>query len=134
MLYILDFHISHRLDKNFSYVPNGNTPDIIWKYLSASNLLEKTSTVDLENIEKIKLIEKATHQQNYKEKDLLNLYKRFQFGIDQLLNAKDSYKLLPSYEGRALIYQKLLLTSDIEEKLFLDILVSIFIYVFSKYI
>ena len=117
---ILEFHISHRLDKNFSYVPNENTPNIIWKYLSASNLLEKTSTVDLENIEKIKLIEKATHQQNYKEKDLLNLYKRFQFGIDQLLNAKDSYKLLPSYEGRALIYQKLLLTSEVEQKLFLS--------------
>ncbi len=117
---ILEFHISHRLDKNFSYIPNVNTPNIIWKYLSASNLLEKTSTIDLENIEKIKLIEKATHKRNYKEKDLLNLYKRFQFGIDQLLNAKDSYKLLPSYEGRALIYQKLLLTSDIEEKLFLS--------------
>ena len=56
---ILEFHISHRLDKNFSYVPNENTPDIIWKYLSTSNLLEETSTVDLENIEKIKLIEKA---------------------------------------------------------------------------
>ncbi len=117
---ILEFHLSHRLNKDFSYIPNENTPKIIWKYLSASNLLEKTTAIDLENIEKIKLIEKATHEKNYKEKDLLNLYKRFQFGIDQLLNAKDSYKLLPSYESRALIYQKLLLTSDTEEKLFLS--------------
>ena len=125
---ILEFHLSHRLDKDFSYTPNENTPNIIWKYLSASNLLEKTTSVDLENINKIKLIEKATHEKNYKEKDLLNLYKRFQFGIDQLLNAQDSYKLLPSYEGRALIYQKLLLTSDSEEKLFLSsILKKLFI-------
>ena len=59
--------------------------------------------------EKIKGLEKATHQKNYKEKDLLNLYKRFQFNINQLINAQDSYQLLPSYKGRALLYQKLLL-------------------------
>tara|TARA_B100000686_G_scaffold38796_1_gene40167 strand:- start:547 stop:2295 length:1749 start_codon:yes stop_codon:yes gene_type:complete len=117
---ILEFHLSHRTNKDFSYSPNEKTKKIIWQYLSASNLLEETSLVDLENIKKIKLIEKATHEGNYKEKDLLELYKRFQFSIDQLLNSSEVYKLLPSYEARALIYQKLLLSNSAEEKLFLS--------------
>jgi len=40
------------------------------------------------------------------------LYKRFQFNINQLLNVKDSYKLLKKHEGRALLYQRLILTED----------------------
>ena len=46
------------------------------------------------------------------EKELFELYKRFQFNINQLLNVKDSYKLLKNYEGRALLYQRLILTKD----------------------
>ena len=51
------------------------------------------------------LIEKATHEQNYEEKELFELYKRFQFNINQLLNVKDSYKLLQNFEGKTLLYQ-----------------------------
>merc|ERR1711966_119322 len=54
---------------------------------------------------------------NYSEKDLLELYKRFQFNINQLLNAQNSYKALSSIEARALIYQKILLESEMIEKL-----------------
>ena len=74
-------------------------------------------------LDKIATIEKAVHNQNYPEKDLLELYKRFQFNINQLLNAQDTYKTLPNIEARALIYQKILLESEIVEKLkFLKIL------------
>ena len=45
--------------------------------------------LNLEDDEKISLIEKATHEQNYEEKELFELYKRFQFNINQLLNVKD---------------------------------------------
>ena len=109
---ILNFHLSHRTIPDFSYQPKNNTPDFIWKYLSSSNLLENIDTIDLEDIEKISLIEKATHEKNYSEKELFELYKRFQFNINQLLNVKDSYKLLKNYEGRALLYQRLILTED----------------------
>ena len=109
---ILNFHLSHRTIPDFSYQPKNNTPDFIWKYLSSSNLLENIDTIDLEDIEKISLIEKATHEKNYNEKELFELYKRFQFNINQLLNVKDSYKLLKNYEGRALLYQRLILTED----------------------
>ncbi len=109
---ILNFHLSHRTIPDFSYQPKNNTPDFIWKYLSSSNLLENIDTIDLEDIEKISLIEKATHEKNYSEKELFELYKRFQFNINQLLNVKDSYKLLKNHEGRALLYQRLILTED----------------------
>ena len=109
---ILNFHLSHRTNPEFVYQLSNNTPKFIWKYLSSSNLLEKIDSIDLEDSEKIFLIEKATHEKNYDEKELFQLYKRFQFNINQLLNVKDSYKLLKNHEGRALLYQRLILTED----------------------
>ena len=114
---ILNFHLSHRTNPDFSYQLSENTPKFIWKYLSSSNLLENVNTVDLEDGEKISLIEKATHDNNYEEEELFELYKRFQFNINQLLNVKDSYKLLQSYEGRALLYQRLILTKNTNDLL-----------------
>ncbi len=114
---ILNFHLSHRTNPEFSYQPNENTPKFIWRYLSSSNLLENVNMVDLEDSEKISLIEKATHEKNYEENELFELYKRFQFNINQLLNVKESYKLLQGYEGRALLYQRLILTKDTNELL-----------------
>jgi hypothetical protein len=68
-------------------------------------------------LDKISTIEKAVHNRNYPEKDLYEIYKRFQFNINQLLNAKDSYKSLSLIEGRALLYQKILLESETGKKL-----------------
>lgn len=112
---ILDFHLSHRTNPQFQYIPSKNTSKIIWRYLSSSNLLENIDEIDLEDIEKLSLIEQATHEGNYSEKELLDLYKRFQFTINQLLSVKDTYKLLPTVQGRALLYQRLLLTKDPEQ-------------------
>ncbi len=109
---ILNFHLSHRTNNNFIYHPKDNSPKFIWRYLSSSNLLENINEINLEDDEKISLIEKATHEKNYDEKELFELYKRFQFNINQLLNVKDSYKLLKKHEGRALLYQRLILTED----------------------
>ena len=112
---ILEFHLSHRTNMQFDFLPDENTNQIIWDYLSSSNLLEDVNLIDLENEEKIKVVEKATHQKNYREIDLFNLYKRFQFNINQLLTVQDSYKLMPTFKGRALLYQKLLLSKDDNE-------------------
>ena len=112
---ILDFHLSHRTISNFRYEPTKKTPKIIWKYLSSSNLLENIDNIDLGDLEKISLIEKATHNGIYTEQKLFELYKRFQFNIDQLLNVKETYKLLLGFEGRALLYQRLILTKDTQE-------------------
>ena len=71
------------------------------------------------DIEKINLIEKAVHEGNYNEDDLFRLYKRYQFNFNQLLSAKDNYKTLDKSSQRALIYQKMLLTIEPNEKLYL---------------
>ena len=51
------------------------------------------------------------------EKELYDLYKKFQFNINQLLSVKQSYKLLSNVEARALVYQGILITSEIEPKI-----------------
>ena len=114
---ILNFHLSHRTNPNFAFEPDSNTSKKIWRYLSTSNLLTNIESVDLEDKIKILSIEKATHEGNYTEKELFDLYKRFQFNINQLLNVKQSYKLLTGVESRALLYQGILLNSEIDKKL-----------------
>ena len=114
---ILDFHLSHRTNPEFSFEPKDSTSKQIWKYLSSSNLLGNIKDIELTNIDKITSIEKATHEGNYPEKDLLELYKRFQFNINQLLNIKESTKVLSVVEARALIYQGILITTEVEGKL-----------------
>lgn len=114
---ILDFHLSHRTNPDFKFEPKNTTSKKIWRYLSTSNLLDSINDIELTDIEKIANIEKATHEGNYTEKELFELYKRFQFNINQLLNIKDSTKVLSAIEARALIYQGILITTKIENQL-----------------
>jgi len=114
---VFDFHLAHQTNSNFAFEPNNNTTKIIWKYLSSSNLLNSFNLIEISELDKISTIEKAVHNKNYPEKDLLEIYKRFQFNINELLNAENSYKSLSNIEARALIYQKSLLESEMIEKL-----------------
>ena len=109
--------MAHQVNPNFSFEPKNSTDKIIWKYLSSFNLLNSFQETDISDLDKISTIELATHNKNYLEKDLLELYKRFQFNINQLLSAEISYKSLSNIEARALIYQKILLESEMVEKL-----------------
>ena len=114
---ILDFHLAHRTNSEFSYDPKKDTPKLIWKYLSTSNLLYNIQDLETTDIDKISTIEKATHDKNYSEQDLFEFYKRFQFNISQLINTDEVYKTLSPIEGRALVYQRLLLAEDPDLKL-----------------
>ena len=114
---ILDFHLSHRTNLDFKFEPKNSTSKEIWRYLSTSNLLDNIQDIELTEIDKIASIEQAIHDGNYPEKELFELYKRFQFNINQLLNIKESTKVLSSIETRALIYQGILITTEIESKL-----------------
>ena len=109
--------MAYKTNPEFIFEPNDKTNKIIWKYLSSYNLLNSFQEIQTSELDKISTIEKAVHNKNYSEKDLLELYKRFQFNINQLLNAQNSYKSLSSIEARALIYQKILLESEMIEKL-----------------
>ena len=109
---ILDFHLAHRTNPEFSFEPKKETSKLIWKYLSASNLLYNIIDIEITDVDKISTIEEATHDKNYSEQELFEFYKKFQFSLNQLLNTKESYKSLPSIEGRALVYQRTLLTEE----------------------
>ncbi len=125
---ILDFHLAHRTNPDFSYEPGQDTPKIIWKYLSAANLLYKIQDVEITDVEKISTIEKAVNDKNYSEDELFEFYKKFQFNINQFLNAKEAYKSLSPIEARALLYQRTLLAVEPKTKLeFIKILKDLFI-------
>ena len=114
---ILEFHLAHKTNPEFSFEPNENTNPLIWKYLSASNLLYQINEIDLDELDKIKLIEYATHNKNYDEDELFKIYKRFQFNINQFLNIDDALKTLTNVESRALLYQRILLESETNKKI-----------------
>ncbi len=114
---VLDFHLAHQTNPDFIFEPNKTTDPLIWKYLASYNLLNSFKEIDISEIEKISTLEKAAHDKNYPEKDLFELYKRFQFNVNQLLNIRESSKSLTNIETRALIYQRILLESETTEKL-----------------
>ena len=118
------FFLAHRTNSEFSFEPDEKTKKNIWKYLASSNLLYKIDEIQVTELNKISIIEKATHDKNYPEEDLFELYKRFQFNINQFLNAENAYKLLNNVEAKALIYQKILLESEIKKKLKLMVLLK----------
>ena len=109
---LLNLHLSFNTIKNFKYVPTKKTPKLFWTYLRSNNLLDSTKDIDTADEEKISLLEKATHERNYNEKDLLNIYKKFQFSVDQLLNIEREVKNLTNVKARALMYQGILLNDD----------------------
>jgi len=109
---ILDFHLSHKTNPNFSYIPKDTTNQLIWNYLRNNNLLISVDEVVIEDDAKVISIEKETHKGNYSESDLLNLYTRYKFNINQLISIEESHKLLPENQSRALLYQGYLLSKD----------------------
>ena len=124
---ILDFHLAHRTNSEFSFQPNENTSRLVWKYLSSSNLLPDLTNIEINEEDKISIIEKATHYKIYSEKELFKHYKKFQFNINQLLDVEESMKTLSPIQSRALIYQRVLLTKEPNLKLkFTSILKELF--------
>ena len=124
---ILDFHLAHKTNPDFVFQPKETTDKLIWKYLSSSKLINSVEKIDISELEKIAVLEKATHDKNYSEEDLFEIYKSFQFNINQLLNAEQSYKSLNNIEARALVYQRVLLESEMIERLkLLKILKNLF--------
>jgi len=114
---ILDFHLAHQTNPKFFFEPKENTDKLVWRYLSSFNLLGSYKEIDISELDKISTLEKATHDKNYSEQELFELYKRFQFNFNQLMNVRDFLQPLTNIEARALLYQKILLESEKEEKL-----------------
>lgn len=116
---LLEFHLSYIVNSDFKYEPTKNTSKEIWLYLSASNLVYSSETIDTEDEEKINLIEQATAKDSYNSKELFNIYKRLTFNFNQFVDIENSYKSIPNYKARALLYQATLLSDNLDKKFML---------------
>ena len=111
---LLNFYLSSITIKDFNFRPNKNTKKEIWKYLNASNLI---SLEDATDKERLKELEKAASQGQIDKKTIFKIYQQISFNLNELINAKNIYQTLNGSDARALIYQKYLLSEDIDLKL-----------------
>jgi len=111
---LLNFYLSSITIDGFKYEPTNKTDKNIWKFLVASNLI---IIDELEDPETIKKYEVAAHDGSFDKDKIFEIYMSMPFSINQLLNASKIYQGLEGYEGRALIYQRALLSDNIENKL-----------------
>jgi len=111
---LLNFYFSHITSENFDYKPTEKTDKYIWRYLSSANLIE---TNEFENEDVILTYEKAAAENSFSSKEIFAIYKRILFNVNQLINVKETYKNLSNFKARALVYQSILLSDNIEKKL-----------------
>ena len=118
---LLNFYLSHVTSNNFEYEPNDKTDKYIWRYLSSANLIQVN---DFENEEIIQTYEKAASEGSFENDEIFKIYLRMNFSFNQLMNAEEVYKNLPNYKARALIYQSVMLSDSIENKISLAFLLK----------
>jgi len=118
---LLNFYFSHITNNNFKYEPNDKTNKYIWKYLSAANLIEVNN---LEDENRVSTYEQAAAQNSFNDKEIFKIYLKINFSFNQILNAEEIYKNLPNYKARALIYQSLLLSNNVDRKIRLAFLLK----------
>ncbi len=110
---LLNFYLASITTSNFKYEPNKKTKKIIWEYLNAANLIKLD---DIEDKEKLKNLEIAANNDQFRKKSIFDIYKRIPFDLNTLINAENVYQTLSGSDGRALIYQKYLLSDNNEKK------------------
>ena len=118
---LLNFYLSHITSNDFNYKPNEKTDKYIWRYLSSANLI---NTDDIEDENVISTYEKAAANNSFDSEEIFNIYKQILFNVNQLINSIEIYKNLPNYKARALIYQSILLSDNIEKKLYFSFLLK----------
>ena len=118
---LLNFYLSHITSDNFEYEPSDKTDKYIWKYLSSANLIQVD---DIENENIILTYEQAAAQNSFEKDEIFKIYLKMNFNFQQLVNAQEIYKNLPNYKARALIYQGILLSDNIEKKINLAFLLK----------
>ena len=111
---LFNFYLSHVTIDNIQYEPNDKTDKYIWKYLSSANLIQVDN---IENEDLILTFEKAAAKNAFDSDEIFKIYLKMNFNFNQLINAKEIYKNLPTYKARALIYQSMLLSDDVEKKI-----------------
>ena len=111
---LLNFYLSSVTIKNFKYQPTKKTKKEIWKYLNAANLIKLEDKSDKK---KLKEFELAANEGRMDEQIIFDIYKQIPFDLNSLINAKNTHQTLDEVDARSLIYQKYLLSEDVESKL-----------------
>ena len=111
---LLNFYLSSITVEDFKYDPTEKTNKNIWKYLNASNLISINYTEDKETMRKYEI---AANEGTFDQDKIFEFYKSVPFHVNQLINAETVHKSLEGYEARSLIYQKILLSDNTENKL-----------------
>ena len=118
---LLNFYLSHVTNEKFEYLPSDKTDKYIWRYLSAANLIEVDN---FENENVLLTYEQVAAQNSFDKDEIFKIYLKINFNFSQLANAEEIHKNLPNYEARALLYQSVMLTDNIEKKINLAILLK----------
>jgi len=118
---LLNFYLSHVTSKDFNYEPKDKTDKYIWRYLSSANLIKVN---DFEDEEVIITYEQAAAQNSFDKEEIFKIYLKMNFNFNQLVNSQEIYKNLPNYKARALIYQSMLLSDNVEKKINLAFLLK----------
>ena len=118
---LLNFYFSYITSENFDYVPSDKTNKYIWRYLSSANLIQID---DLENEDILITYEKAAAEDSFEKDEIFKIYLKMNFNFNQLVNVEEIYKNLPGYKARGLVYQTILLSDNIEKKIYLAFLLK----------
>ena len=78
---------------------------------NAANLIKLE---DVNDKKKLKELEIAANNGQIDQKLIFNIYKQIPFNLNTLINAKNIYQTLDEIDARSLIYQKYLLSEDID--------------------
>jgi len=118
---LLNFYLSYVTNENFEYEPTEKTDPYIWKYLSSANLIE---VKDFEDENVVNTYEQAATENAFDKDEIFKIYLKVNFNFNQLSNSEEIYKNLPSYKARALIYQSVMLSDNVERKINLAFLLK----------
>ena len=111
---LLNFYLSSITIPDFMYIPNKTTNKKIWQYLAAANLFKIDN---LEDKERIKELEIAANNGSFSTSHIFTIYKNVKFNFNDLLNIDEAYPALDNISARALVYQKTLLSDNLDTRL-----------------
>ena len=111
---LLNFYLSSITVDNFEFEPKKNTKKEIWEYLNAANLIRFEN---IEDKEKLNNLEIAANQDQFEKQKIFDIYKKIPFDLNTLINAENLYQTFNGSDSRALVYQKFLLSDNIENKI-----------------
>ena len=110
---LLNFYLSSVTVKDFKYTPTKKTKKEIWRYLNSANLIKLE---DINDKQKILELEVAANKGKVDQKIIFDIYKQIPFSLNTLINAKNVYQTFEPVDARSLIFQKYLLSENIESK------------------